>query len=379
MSKVAALGERSVQPEAEPMEHAKPLLRGGPSPRFITIGEIMLRLTPPNYSKIRAATSFEASYGGSEANIALALANLGIDSTFFSVVPNNSLGKSAVRMLRANDVHCAPVIFSTREETPTHRLGVYYLETGYGIRPSKVTYDRRHSAITEYDFSRIDLDGLLEGFHWLHLSGITPALSPSCAQFVLDCLVKAKEKGITVSFDGNFRSTLWTWDQARDYCTRCLPYVDVLLGVEPYRLWKDERDHSLGDWKDGVPLQPGCQQQDQMFRRFAERFPNLKCIARHVRFAHSGSENSLMAYLWYQGRTFESKRFTFNILDRVGGGDAFASGLIYAMMNDYQPMDMVNFAVASSVVKHTIHGDGNITDDVDSIRNLMNMSFDIRR
>ena len=348
-------------------------------PRFITFGEIMLRLTPPNYEKIRVATSFEVSYGGSEANIALALANLGIDSSFFSVVPNNSLGKSAVRMLRSNDVHCTPVILSTKEETPTHRLGTYYLETGYGIRPSKVTYDRRHSAITEYDFEKVDLDALLEGFGWLHLSGITPALSPSCAAFTLKCLQKAKEKGLTVSFDGNFRSQLWSWDEARDYCTQCLPYVDVLLGIEPYHLWKDEADHSLGDSKDNIPLQPDYEQQEEVFQAFVRRYPNLRCIARHVRYAHSGSENSLKAYMWYDGHTFESKLFTFNILDRVGGGDAFASGLIYAIIKGYKPMEMINFAVASSVIKHTIHGDANITDDVDSIRNLMNMNFDIKR
>ena len=140
------------------MENYNPLLAGNQSPaKFITIGEVMLRLTPPNYEKIRMATSFEASYGGSEANIALALANLGIDSTFFSVVPNNSLGKSAVRWLRSNDVHCTPMILSTPDETPTHRLGTYYLETGYGIRPSKVTYDRKHSAFTEYDLNKVDL------------------------------------------------------------------------------------------------------------------------------------------------------------------------------------------------------------------------------
>ena len=349
------------------------------SHRFLTFGEIMLRLTPPNYEKIRMTSSFDATYGGSEANIALALANLGIDSTFFSVVPDNSLGKSAIRMLRSNDVHCTPVILSTPEETPTHRLGTYYLETGYGIRPSEVTYDRKHSAITEYDLSRVDLDALLEGFDWIHLSGITPALSESCANFMLECLRKAKEKGLTVSFDGNFRSTLWSWDEARDYCTRCLPYVDVLLGIEPYHLWKDENDHSAGDWKDGIPLQPSYEQQDEVFQHFVERYPNISCIARHVRYAHSGSENSLLAYMWYQGHTFESKKFTFNILDRVGGGDAFASGLIYAMMNDYKPMDMLNFAVASSVIKHTIHGDANITDDAKSIRALMNMDFDIKR
>ena len=325
------------------------------------------------------AASFEASYGGSEANIVLALANLGVDSTFFTVVPDNSLGKSAIRWLRSNDVHCTPVILSTHEQTPTHRLGTYYLETGYGIRPSKVIYDRKHSAISEFDFSGIDLHELLKDFTWLHVSGITPALSPSCADFILRSMQTAKDLGLTVSFDGNFRSKLWTWEQARDYCTKCLPYVDVLLGIEPYHLWKDENDHSKGDWKDGVPLQPSYEQQDEIFQHFIERYPNIKCIARHVRYAHSGSENSLKAFMWYQDHTFESKLFTFNILDRVGGGDAFASGLIYAMVHGYKPMDMVNFAVASSVIKHTIHGDANITDDAESIRNLMNMNYDIKR
>ena len=362
------------------MEHHNPLLTGETSgKKFITIGEIMLRLTPPNYEKIRMASSFEASYGGAEANIALALANLGVDSTFFSVVPNNSLGKSAVRMLRSNDVHCTPMILSTPQETRTHRLGTYYLETGYGIRPSKVTYDRKHSAITEYDFSDFDVKELLEGFDWLHLSGITPALAPNCRDLTLRVIKAAKELGLTVSFDGNFRSALWSWEEARDFCTLCLPYTDVLLGIEPYHLWKDEEDHSKGDWKDDIPFQPSYEEQDEVFRRFIERYPNLKCIARHVRYAHSGSENSLKAYMWYQGHTFESKLFTFNILDRVGGGDAFASGLIYAMMHDYKPMDMINFAVASSAIKHTIHGDANITDDVSSIRNLMNASYDIKR
>ena len=362
------------------MEHFNPLLNNSQSgQRFITIGEIMLRLTPPNYTKLRMANSFEVSYGGSEANIALALANLNIDSTFFTVVPDNSIGKSAIRTLRSYDVHCTPVILSNESETPTHRLGTYYLETGYGIRASRVIYDRKHSAMAEYDFSNVDLYALLKDYDWLHLSGITPAISPSCRQLILDSLKVAKELGLTVSFDGNFRSTLWSWEEARDFCTECLPYVDVLLGIEPFHLWKDEEDHSRGDWKDGVPLQPTYEQQDDIFRHFVERYPNIKCIARHVRYAHSGSENSLKAFMWYDGHTFKSRLFTFNILDRVGGGDAFASGLIYAMMKNYRPMDMINFAVASSALKHTIHGDANITDDAESIRNLMNMNYDIKR
>lgn len=347
--------------------------------RFITIGEIMLRLTPPNYEKIRMTQSFEASYGGAEANIALSLANLGIDSTFFTVVPNNSLGKSAIRSLRSFDVHCSPVILSTAEETPSHRLGTYYLETGFGIRPSQVIYDRKHSAFSEYDYSNFDIKGLLKDFTWLHMSGITPALTPSLKDFTLECLKTAKELGLTVSFDGNFRSTLWSWEEARDFCTMCLPYVDVLLGIEPYHLWKNPANHSLGDVKDGLSLQPDYESQDAVFAEFIKAYPNIKCIGRHVRYAHSGSENSLKAYLYYEGHTFESKLFTFNILDRVGGGDAFASGLIYAMMRGFKPMDMINFAVASSAIKHTIRGDANITDDEHAILSLMNMDYDIKR
>ena len=128
-----------------------------------------------------------------------------------------------------------------------------------------------------------------------------------------------------------------------------------------------------------MPLQPSYGQQDENFQAFVRKYPNLKCIARHVRYAHSGSENSLKAYMWYEGHTFESKTFTFHILDRVGGGDAFASGLVYAIMSHYRPMDMVNFAVASSALKHTIRGDANITDDAAAIRSLVDMSYDIKR
>ena len=321
--------------------------------KFITIGEIMLRLTPPDYEKIRTATSFEARYGGSEANVALSLANLGVDASFFTVVPGNSLGKSAVRMMRSNDVNCDSVIYSV--------------------------YDRKHSAFSEYDFSKTDVKKLLEGYTWLHLSGITPALGKSCSELILTCLKTAKANGMTVSFDGNFRSTLWSWEEARDFCTLCLPYIDVLFGIEPYHIWKNEKDHGAGDVKDGIPFQPDRDQQEKVFKAFVKRYPNIKCIARHVRFAHSCSENSLSSYLWLNGKTYESKRLTFHILDRVGGGDAFVSGIIYALMNEYTPEDIVNFGVAASAVKHTIHGDGNITDDVSLIRHVMEMNFDIKR
>ena len=339
------------------------------SERFIALGELLLRLAPPNYEKIRTTNSFIASYGGAEANVAVALANLGIDSSYFTVVPESSIGKAAIRYIRANDVHCSPCIYSQGG-----RMGVYYLEEGFGVRASKVTYDRENSAFSSYDFSAIDLKDKFKGYTWLHTSGITPALSQNCRGLTLNALKAAKQLGMTVSFDCNFRSALWDFQAARDCITQYMPYVDVLIGIEPINLIGPDGK----DIKEGMSMTPTFDEQDRVFRALHEKW-NFKAIGRTVRYVHSGSENSLKAFLWYDGKTYESKTFRFNILDRVGGGDAFASGLFYAMMAGMQPQDIVNFAVASSVMKHTIHGDFNITDDVDSILKLMNQDFEIRR
>lgn len=336
--------------------------------RFITIGEILLRLSPPNYEKIRNTNSFIVNYGGAEANVAAALANLGVDSTFYTVLPDNSVGKSAVRYLRTNDVHMSKTVFAGE------RIGIYYLEEGFAVRSSKVIYDRKGSSFATYDYSDVDMKQVLAGFDWLHLSGITPALSENCRVLIKKALIAAKELGMTVSFDGNYRSALWGWQEARDCITEYLPYVDVLIGIEPINLPGPDGK----DLKDGLSLQPTLEDQDRIFKELADRY-HFKAIGRHVRYVHSGSENSLKAYLWYEGKTYESKTFRFSILDRVGGGDAFSSGLIYGMMEQMDPNDIVNFAVSSSVIKHTIHGDFNITDDKQAIFRLMNQEFEIKR
>ena len=252
-------------------------------------------------------------------------------------------------------------------------MGVYFLEEGIGVRSSKVIYDRKHSAFAEYDYTTVDFKALLEGYDWLHLSGITPALSNSCQILIEAAIYAARQLGMTISFDCIYRSMLWSFDEARDIISRYLPYVDVLIGIEPLHL-QDENGHDL---KDGMSMQPDYEEQDRIFQAMADRY-HFKAIARYVRYTHSSSENSLKAYLYYNGQTYESKLFRFQILDRVGGGDAFSSGLIYALMNNYKPRDVVNFAVASSVMKHSIHGDTNITD-VESIQRLMNQSFDVQR
>lgn len=338
--------------------------------KFITMGELLLRLSPPNYEKIRTTDEFKVTYGGAEANVAASLSNLGIDASYFTVVPDSSIGKAAIRYLRSNDVHCSPCIYA-----PKGRMGIYFLEEGFGVRSSKVTYDRKDSAFAVYDFATVDFKKKLEGFNWLHLSGITPALSQNCRDLIMYALKAANEMKITVSFDCNFRSALWGWQEARDCITEYLPYINVLFGVEPFNLLGPDGK----DLKDGLSMNPSYKEQDRVFREISKRYPNIRAIGRHVRYVHSGSENSLKAFMWYNGETYESRTFRFNILDRVGGGDAFASGMIYALMREMKPDDVVNFAVASSVLKHTMHGDCNITDDEESIIQLMNQKFEIRR
>ena len=335
--------------------------------KFITIGELLMRLSPPNYEKIRTTNSFVLNYGGAEANVAVSLANLGVDSTVFSVVPDNDIGKSCIRYLKANDVHTSPILFSGE------RLGLYFLEEGISVRASQVIYDRRYSAFAEYDYADTDMEAVLRGYDWLHLSGITPALSLNCRVLMEKALKAAKKLGMTVSFDLNFRSKLWKFDEARDVLSTYMPYVDVLIGIEPLHLYNKEG----GDVKDGLSMQPGYEDMDRVFKALDERF-HFKAIGRHVRFVHSSNENSLMAYLYKDGKTYESNLMRFNILDRVGGGDAFSSGMIFALMEDMEGAEAVNFAVASSVMKHSIRGDTNITDK-ESIMRLMNNTFDIQR
>jgi len=337
--------------------------------KFITMGELLLRLSPPNNEKIRTTDEFKVTYGGAEANVAASLANLGVDSSYFTVVPDTSIGKASIRYLRSNDVHCTPCI-----KNGAGRMGIYFLEEGFGVRPSKVTYDRKNSAFALYDYSTIDFKQKLAGFTWLHLSGITPALSQNCRELIMYALKAARELDMTVSFDCNYRSALWGWQEARDCITEYLPYVDVLFGIEPINLIGADGK----DMKDGMSLTPTYKEQDRIFRELNKRY-QFKAIGRHIRYVHSGSENSLKAFMWYDGETYESKTFRFSILDRVGGGDAFASGMIYALMRGFKPDDVVNFAVASSVIKHTMHGDFNITDDEESIIKLMNQDYDIKR
>ena len=337
--------------------------------KFIAIGELMLRLSPPNYEKIVSTHNYIVNYGGAEANVAVSLANLGVDSTFFTVLPDSDIGKSAINYFKANDVHTKHIIKADG------RMGLYYLEEGVSVRPSQVIYDRSGSAFAEYDYKDVDFENILKDYDWLHLSGITPALSYNCRRLIDKAVKAAKKLGLNVSFDPNFRSTLWSFSTARDVLSKYLPYVDVLIGIEPINVYNPDGT----DVKDGLTMDPSFKDMDRVFKAIDEQY-HMKAIGRTVRYVHSGSNNSLKAFFYTNGETYESKTINFEIVDRVGGGDAFSSGLIYALMqNDMTPQETVDFAVASSVMKHAIRGDTNITS-VDQIKRLMNnASFDVQR
>lgn len=337
--------------------------------KFITIGEILLRLSPPNYEKIVTTHNLIMNYGGAEANVAVSLANLGVDSTFFTVIPDTDLGKSTISYLKANDVHTKHIVRTDG------RIGIYYLEEGVAVRSSQVIYDRANSAFSEFDYTDVDMDEILKDYDWLHLSGITSALSYNCRRLIDKALKSAKKFGLTVSFDPNYRKRLWSFETARDVLSTYLPYVDVLIGIEPIHVYNED---GQTDVKDGLTMQPSFEDMDKVFKSIDKQY-HMKAIARTVRYAHSGSNNSLKAYYYTNGQTYESKLINFDIVDRVGGGDAFSSGLIYALMENMEPQDVIDFAVASSVMKHSIHGDTNITSR-EAIMDLMkDGSHDIQR
>ena len=326
--------------------------------KFITIGELLMRLSPPDYEKIRTTSSYVVNFGGAEANVAVSLANLGVDTTVFTVLPDNDIGRSAVRSLKANDVHTKHIIKADG------RMGLYYLEEGVAVRASQVIYDRGNSAFAEYDYSDVDFEDILKDYDWLHLSGITPALSYNCRRMIDKAVKVAKKLGLTVSFDPNFRSTLWSFGTARDVLSKYLPYVDVLIGIEPIHVYNEDGT----DVKDGLTMDPSFKDMDRVFKAIDKQY-HMKAIARTVRYVHSGSNNSLKAFFYTNGETYESKTINFDIVDRVGGGDSFGGGLIYACLNDYDPQSTIEFAVAASCLKHSVEGDFNMVS-VDEVKKL---------
>ena len=317
--------------------------------KVVTLGEIMMRLSTPDFKRFVQADTFDVTYGGGEANVAAALCNYGLNGTFVSKVPNNPLGQAAINHLRRYGVDTQFVARGGK------RLGIYFLETGASMRASQVVYDRADASISEVDISEFDFERILEGADWFHTTGITPALSDRSAALTEAALKAAKAKGITTSIDLNYRKKLWSKEKAREVMTRLCQYVDVCIGNE------EDADTTLGFTSKGTDVTKGELNLDgykDVFKQMKEKF-GFKYIASTLRESHSASDNGWSA-LVYDGKDYyHTKQYEVRIVDRVGSGDSFASGFIYGLASGMSMPDAAEFGVAASALKHTIPGDLN--------------------
>lgn len=315
--------------------------------KVITFGEIMMRLNPEGYRRFVQADRFEASYAGGEANVAVGLAQFGMDAAFVSKVPAHEIGQCAVNELRRFGVDTSLILRGG------DRLGLYYVEKGASQRASKVIYDRAGSAIAKAAVSEFDWDAIFENASWFHWTGITPALGGELPDICLEACKTAKAHGVTISCDLNFRKKLWTSAQANAVMSKLMPYVDVCIANE-----EDAKD-VFGIAASGTDIAAGKLSREG-YRSVAEqlcaRF-GFKAVAITLRGSISASDNDWAAMLYTGGETYFSPTYHIRIVDRVGGGDSFGAGLIYAMLNGKAPQDTVNFAVAASCLKHSIEHD----------------------
>ncbi len=318
---------------------------------FLSFGEIMLRLKTPGHERFFQSPSLEATFGGGEANVAVALANYGLDAGFVSALPDNDIGESAVRELKKFGVDTAHVNRSG------DRVGIYYLEAGANQRPSKVVYDRAGSSICMARPGDFDWAKVFAGAKWLHITGITPALSESAADLSLEAVMAAKQAGVTVSCDFNFRGKLWKWGKtAPEVMTELVKYVDVGIANE------EDCQKSL-DISVDVDVESGeldTAKYEALGEKVLQQFPNMSVIAITLRESHSADRNGWSACLRDADGFKLSRRYEItDIIDRVGGGDSFASALIYGLNAYEDRQQSLEFAVAASCLKHSILGDFN--------------------
>ena len=315
----------------------------------------MLRLTPPNNQKILQSNSFEAVYSGGEANVIASLAMFGHDTKFVTKLPDNHLGQKVLSKFRGYNVDISDVV------TGEGRLGIYFSEIGHGLRSTEVIYDRKYSAISMADKSEFDIDKILDGVGFVHMSGITPALSKSLREFTIDFIKACKERGILVSYDSNFRAKLWSLEEAREVLTEVMPLIDIaFLGhLDMINILKFE-DKGL-EFNENLK---------ELYGRLFEKYPNLKYAACTKRTVNSINNNSLRGYLYDGEELIVSNEYTFDILDRVGGGDAFTAGVLHGIFKNMKHEEIIEFGICASSLKHSILGDINIVDE-DTVVSLM--------
>lgn len=330
--------------------------------KIVTMGEIMLRLSTPNNEKFIQADEFDINYGGGEANVAVSLANYGHDADFVSALPKNPIGDAAIATLRKYNVGTKHISRSGE------RVGIYFLETGSAMRASNVVYDRAHSSISTAKIDEFDFDEIFKDVDWFHFTGITPAVSDSAAELTEAALKAAKKAGVTVSVDLNFRKKLWSSEKAKKIMTNLMQYVDVCIGNE------EDAEKVLGFKPGNTDVTAGELELNgyvDIFNQMCDQF-KFKYVISSLRESFSASNNDWSACIM-DGATrefYHSKKYHVTpIVDRVGGGDSFAAGVICGLCDKKDFKSALEFAVAASALKHTIPGDFNLVtrEDVESL------------
>ncbi len=318
--------------------------------KIVTFGELMLRLAPENYFRFVQSDKFCASFGGAEANVAVSLANYGADAVFVTKLPAHEIGQAAVNSLRRFGVDTSKIVCGGE------RVGIYYCEKGASQRPSKVIYDRAYSSIALAQKADFDWEEIFAGAEWFHFTGITPALSDGVAEICLDACRKAKQKGIKISCDLNFRKKLWSKEKAGEVMGELCRCVDYCIANE-----EDAKD-VFGIEAENTDIVGGRLNREgyvSVARKLTERF-GFQGVAITLRESRSANDNDWSGMLYTGGKAYFSKKYSMHIVDRVGGGDSFGGGLIFALKRGYDAQRAIEFAAAASCLKHSVEGDYNM-------------------
>ena len=327
--------------------------------KIVTFGELMLRLAPEGYLRFVQSEKYLATFGGAEANVAVSLANYGMDVAFVSKLPSHEIGQSAVNSLRKFGGDTSLIVRGGE------RVGIYYCEKGASQRPSKVIYDRAYSSIAMATPADFDWNKIFEGVTWFHFTGITPALSDGVAEICLAAVKAARERGITVSCDLNFRKKLWSKEKACQVMSELCHYIDYCIANE-----EDAKD-VFGIEAENTDIYGGKLNHEgyiSVAKQLTDRF-GFKGVAITLRESKSANDNDWSGMLYTDGEAHFSKKYSMHIVDRVGGGDSFGGGLIYSLVNGYEPKAAIEFAVAASCLKHSVEGDYNMMS-VAEVQNL---------
>jgi 2-dehydro-3-deoxygluconokinase len=327
---------------------------------MVGFGDFMLRLNPEGYLRFIQAERFEVNYTGAEANVCVSLSRLGIPTEFVTKLPNNDIADAGISVLRKYNVGTSHIVLGGE------RMGVFYAEKGASQRASSIVYDRSHTSIATCRFSDFDWDGIFDGATHFHITGITPALSTTMPEVCIKACKKAKEKGLTISCDLNYRKKLWTEQQAKSCMTQILPFVDILVANE------EDADKVLGIRAKGSDVLQGKLDHDGYVdvAQQIHKVYGTPMVAITLRKSISASDNEWSAMLFTDGKPFFSRNYLIHLVDRIGGGDSFSAGLLYGVMNNYASQDIIEFATAASCLKQSMEMDFNLAT-VQEVQNLV--------